>query len=162
MNQHLEFSDLSLVLIRLLAIALEVTTQSTATTPGNLMPPAMGYRSWPTRQIVGLGRDHREMLKLYMCSKGTRTSDDETFAVGTRFVVETFRTKDVFSLSGRGNRRVQGELVRVFVMQKYASLEQAYPNCHTVAGWVSRTYARDETMGSGCERNCQGHFVAWL
>lgn len=138
-NQHQEYPDLALVVARLMAIALRVTTRSVAAPESTRLPPAFGYRSWPTCQIAGHRQGHEEILKFYVCSKGAATLDDDPFSLGTRFVMETYRVEEERSHQGSVTQPARHELVQVFSMQKYASLEMSgLPSC-AVDGWLFST-----------------------
>ncbi|NOT95843.1 MAG: hypothetical protein HOP00_05995, partial [Nitrospira sp.] len=93
MNHDQEYPDLALVVARLMAIALKVTTRSLAAPNSMRLLPAFGYRSWPTCQIAGQRQGHEEILKFYVCPKGAATLDDEPFSMGTRFAMETHRVE---------------------------------------------------------------------
>ena len=155
MDQHQEYPDLALVVARLMAIALRVTTRSVAA-PESVQPPlVLGYRSWPTYQIAGHRQGHEEILKFYVCSRGAATPDDEPFSMGTRFVMETYRTEERLSKIGRAKRRDKSELVQVFVMQKYASLETSGLPSRGVDGWIFATLGQAGPMAPGRGRACR-------
>lgn len=149
MNQHQEYPDLALVVARLVAIALRVTTRSVAAPIRTRPPYALGYRSWPTCQIVGLRQGQAEILKFYVCARGVATLEDEPFPMGTRFVMETYRIEEGLSHKVSAKQRDPNELVQVFIMQKYASLETSgLPSC-VVDGWLCATLVQAGLMAPG-------------
>jgi hypothetical protein len=123
MNQPQEYPDLTHLVTRLMIIALMVATRPVATPVTRRPPLALGYRSWLAYQVVARRQGRHETLIFYVCPKGVATPDDEPFAVGTRFIMETYRAAKGLCNRWRAKRQAQSELVQVFVMQKYASLE---------------------------------------
>ncbi|MDO8358095.1 MAG: cytochrome P460 family protein [Nitrospirota bacterium] len=149
MNHDQEYPDLALVVARLMAIALKVTTRSLAAPNSMRLPPAFGYRSWPTCQIVGQRQGHEEILKFYVCPKGAATLDDEPFSLGTRFVMETHRVEEERSCQGRVTQPARHELVQIFKMQKFAGLETSgMPPC-AVDGWLFSTFVQAGLPATG-------------
>jgi len=149
LDQHQEYPDLALVVARLMAIAVRVTTRSVAAPKTTRLPLAPDYRSWPTYQVAGHRQGHEEILKFYVCSRGAATLDDEPFSMGTRFMMETYRTEERLSKRGRAKRRDKSELVQVFVMQKYASLETSALPSRGVDGWLFATLGQAGLMVPG-------------
>ena len=139
MNHDQEYPELVLVVARLMAIALGVTTRSVAAPEDRRLSTAFGYRSWPTCQIAGHRQGHEEILKFYVCPKGAATLDDEPFSLGTRFVMETYRVEEERSHKGNARQPARHELVQVFSMQKYASLELSGLRSCAVDGWLFST-----------------------
>jgi hypothetical protein len=125
MTHDQEYPELLLVVARLMAIALGVATRSVAAPEDRQLSMVFGYRPWPTCQIAGHRQGHEEILKFFVCPKGAATLDDEPFSLGTRFVMETYRVEEERSCQGRVTQPARHELVQVFSMQKYASLELA-------------------------------------
>lgn len=140
-NHDQQCPDLVPVVARLVPIALRVATRSVAALKGTRLPLAFGYRSWPTYHVVGHRKGHEEILKFYACPKGAATQDDESFSLGTRFVMETYRIEEERSPRGSAKLPVRHELVQVFVMQKYASLETSGLPSRAVDGWLFATFA---------------------
>ena len=139
MTHDQEYPELLLVVARLMAIALGVATRSVAAPEDRQLSMVFGYRPWPTCQIAGHRQGHEEILKFFVCPKGAATLDDEPFSLGTRFVMETYRVEEERSCQGRVTQPARHELVQVFSMQKYASLELAgLPSC-AVDVWLFST-----------------------
>ena len=152
MKHDQEYPELLLVVARLMAIALGVTTRSVAAPEDRRLPLAFGYRSWPTCQIAGQRQGHEEILKFYVCPKGATTLDDEPFSMGTRFVMETYRVEEDRFHEGSAMQPARHELVQVFSMQKYASLElSGLPSC-AVDGWLFSTLVQAGLPSPGRER----------
>jgi hypothetical protein len=148
-NQQQEYPALALVVVRLMAIALRVATRSVAAPVSTQPPLSFGYRSWPTYQIAGLRQGHQETLKFYVCAKGAATPDNEPFSMGTRFVMETYRIEEGLPRKESAQQPVRHELVQVFIMQKYASLETSgLPSC-IVDGWLCATLVQAGLMAPG-------------
>lgn len=141
MNHDQEYPDLALVVARLMAIALRVTTRSVAVSESTQAPLVFGYRAWPTYHVAGHRQGHEEILKFYVCSKGAATLDDEPFSMGTRFVMETYRIEEERFPKGSAKPPVRHELVQVFIMQKYASLETSGLPSRPVDGWLCASFA---------------------
>jgi len=139
MNHDQEYPELASLVARLMAIALGVTTRSVAAPEHTWLPMTFGYRSWPTCQITGHRQGHEEILKFYVCPKGAATLDDEPFSLGTRFVMETYRVEEDRSHEGSVTQPARHELVQVFSMQKYASLEMSGLPSRAVDGWLFST-----------------------
>ncbi|MDP2384017.1 MAG: cytochrome P460 family protein [Nitrospirota bacterium] len=142
MNHDQEYPELIPVVVRLMAIALGVTTRSVAAPEQTQQPMAFGYRSWPTCQIAGHQQGHEEILKFYVCPKGAATLDDEPFSLGTRFVMETYRVEEDRFGQGSAKKPARHELVQVFSMQKYASLERSGLRSCAVDGWLFSTFVQ--------------------
>ncbi len=149
MQQPQVYSDLALVVARLLTIALRVTTRSVAAPESMRLSLDYGYRSWPTYQIEGSRQGHKEILKFYICARGASTRDDSTFLLGTRFVMETYRAEASWSSQGSVMPPAGYELVRVFRMQKYASLERSSGPSRTIDGWVFSTLIQTSLPARG-------------
>ncbi len=151
MHQQQAYSGLALVVARLLTIAWQVTTRSVAASGSRQLLLDFGYRSWPTYQIEGHRQGHKEILKFYICTRGAATQDDNAFLLGTRFVMETYRAETACTSQGRVMPPAQYELVRVFRMQKYASLERSRGPSRTIDGWVFSTFIQTglPALGTG-------------
>ncbi len=142
MHQQQAHSDLALVVARLLTIAWRVTTRSVAASGRTHLLLDFGYRSWPTYQIEGHRQGLKEILKFYICARGTAPQEDNAFLLGTRFVMETYRAETACTSYGRIMPPAQYELVRVFRMQKYANLERSRGASHTIDRWIFSTFVQ--------------------
>ncbi len=115
--------NLHIVVIRLLAIAIWQTRRRTPALSSYDLPLPGEYRRWEVVETGGMQQHGGERLKCYVCAKGAATPDDESFPVGTRFVVETYRTMKSFSCRVSVPGEVEQEPVRVFIMKKYAAFQ---------------------------------------
>lgn len=122
--------SLSVVVIRLLAIALTVSRRPTRRTawPGMAVPKA--YRVWPLIESDVTLSGAQRYLRFFASRKAITVTDDDTFPVGTALVVETFSRAP---LQG-------GELRSVFVMEKVSSLDLGSQGQRSQEGWAYATY----------------------
>jgi Cytochrome P460 len=122
--------SLSVVVIRLLAIALTVSRWPTrrAARPGMAVPK--GYRAWPLIESDVALSGAQRYLRFAVCPKAITVTDDDTFPVGAALVVETFSRAP---LQG-------GELRSVFVMEKVSSMDQRSQGQSSQEGWAYATY----------------------
>lgn len=121
---------LSVVVIRLLAIALTVSRWPTRRAAWLGMAVPKGYRVWPHIESDVTVSGGERCLRFAVCPKATTVTDDETFPVGTALVVETFSSP---LLQG-------GELRSVFVMEKVSSMELRNRGAGSHEGWAYATY----------------------
>ncbi len=81
-------AGLSVAVVRLLALALDISGGWSPAPPaaGLLIPP--GYRDWPNLTSVVKSQSGTQQLRFYVCPKALLTTDSESFPLGTVFVVE--------------------------------------------------------------------------
>ncbi|HMZ98285.1 MAG: hypothetical protein K1X60_08230 [Nitrospira sp.] len=82
-------TGLNVAVVRLLALALDISGGwSPAPPAAGLMIP-FGYRDWPHLTSLVQSSGGAQELRFYVCPKGLLTADDRSFPVGTVFVVES-------------------------------------------------------------------------
>lgn len=123
-------NSLSVVVIRLLAIALTVSRWPERRAPRLGMAVPKGYRAWPLIESEVTLSGAQRYLRCAVCPKAVTVTDDGTFPVGTALVVETFSRAP---LQG-------GELCSVFVMEKVSSVDQHSQGHCSQEGWAYATY----------------------
>lgn len=135
--------ELSVVVVRLLAVALMVTSRRTHRShlPGLAVPKA--YRAWPLISSEVESSGGRQQLRFYVGSKGAYTADDEGFPVGTALVVETYDlSRSTGLLTGMPEKN--GHSLRsVFAMEKYASMSSSGVAAGQREAWAYATYGPD-------------------
>lgn len=127
---------LNVAVVRLLALALDISEGWSPAPPtaGLLIP--FGYRDWPNLMSVVKSHGGPQQLRFYVCPKALLTQDDGSFPVGTVFVVE----------SEAGLVRDGAPTVRpsVFVMEKCAGMTVDGGGSRQSESWV---YASWGTAG---------------
>lgn len=127
---------LNVAVVRLLALALDISEGWSPAPPaaGLLMP--LGYRDWPHLTSNVKSRAGSQQLRFYVCLKALLTTDYESFPVGTVFVVESepcpVRTA------------AQGARPSVFVMEKCAGLTMDGMGTRQSESWI---YASWDSAG---------------
>ncbi|MBS0169132.1 MAG: hypothetical protein JSR62_02150 [Nitrospira sp.] len=109
-----EETGLSVAVVRLLAVALEMSEGWSPAPPaaGLLIP--FGYHDWPSVTSLVESRGGAQQLRCYVCPKALLTTDSESFPVGTVFVVESQPSPP--RVGARGLRP------SLFVMEKCAGM----------------------------------------
>lgn len=121
---------LSVVVIRLLVIALTVSRWPARRAASFGMAAPKGYQAWPRIESDVTVSGAQRYLRFFVCPKATTVTDDETFPVGTALVVETF-----FCAPPQG-----GALRSLFVMEKVSSLDARGGGSGSQEGWAYATY----------------------
>ena len=107
-------TGLNVAVVRLLALALDISGGwSPAPPAAGLMIP-FGYRDWPHLTSLVQSSGGAQELRFYVCPNALLTADDRSFPVGTVFVVE--------SQPGLGGTGAPGARPAVFVMEKCAGM----------------------------------------
>ncbi len=121
-------TGLHVAVVRLLALALNISGGWSPAPPaaGLLIP--FGYRDWPHLTSVVKSYGGAQQLRFYVCPKGLLTADDRSFPVGTVFVVESEL------LAARS--RAQGSRPAVFVMEKCAGMTLDGDGVNQSESWV--------------------------
>lgn len=134
---------LSIVVARLLAVALQLTEcgQPQEQTPRWPLPAR--YRVWPMLESDLASQGCRRRLRCYVCPKAATVPDDEPFPVGTVLVVETYSMdSDEEGLCSR------------FVMGKYAGVTTGESDPVPYGAWASATYGPDGDPLPIDEKSC--------
>lgn len=115
----LSSSALIFAILRLLAIALDQTRHPNSMAKA-LLHGMPDYRNWPTIALPGKRRG--DIVRFFVCSKGVLASDEQSFPVGTQFVME---------------RIAGGRPAEVFIMKKYAALYRSGPKTQGREVWMT-------------------------
>ena len=130
-------AGLSVAVVRLLALALDISEGWSPAPPaaGLLIP--FGYRDWPSLTSMVESREGTQQLRFYVCPKALLTTDSESFPVGTVFVVESqpYPSRAV----GEGSRP------SLFAMEKCAGMSMNNRGCGQRDSWI---YASWNAAGS--------------
>ncbi len=127
---------LNVAVVRLLALALDISEGWSPAPPTAGLSIPFGYRDWPSLTSVVESRTGPQQLRFYVCPKALLTQDDESFPVGTVFVVES----EVGPVRADG----QGFRLSVFVMEKCAGMTVDGGGSRQSESWV---YASWDTAG---------------
>jgi hypothetical protein len=122
---------LSVVIIRLLALALAVEGRRAASSANRRVSLPADYARWPAIECGRRRGDARESVTFYVNPKGAATLDDQAFPGGTVFVMETYAIRSAW----------RKDLVQIFVMEKEEGAAHA---CHADAeadAWQGATIA---------------------
>ena len=107
-------AGLSVAVVRLLAVALDISEGWSPAPPAATLLIPFGYRDWPSVTSTVESPGGRKRLRFYVCPKALLTPDYESFPVGTTFVVESEPYPE-----GPGSYRARPS---VFAMEKCAGL----------------------------------------
>jgi Cytochrome P460 len=134
---------LHIIVVRLLAIALMVTDRrQPQDQPGFLTVPE-GYRTWPVVESQLASRGRCQRLSFYVCPSAAILSDEQSFPVGTAFVVETYRTE-----------AADEPLVSRFVMGKYSGVTTGESDCVQYGAWAYANFGPAGEMLPMDETSC--------
>lgn len=130
-------AGLNVAVVRLLALALDISEGWSPAPPaaGLLIP--FGYRDWPSLTSMVESREGTQQLRFYVCPKALLTTDSESFPVGTVFVVES----QPFPSRAAG----QGPRPSLFAMEKCAGMSLNSRGCGQRESWI---YASWNAAGS--------------
>lgn len=130
-------AGLSVAVVRLLALALDISEGWSPAPPaaGLLIP--FGYRDWPSLTSMVESREGTQQLRFYVCPKALLTTDSESFPVGTVFVVESepYPTRAM----------APGSRPSLFAMEKCAGLSTHSRGGRQAESWI---YASWDSTGS--------------
>jgi len=131
---------LNVTVVRLLAVALTISKGSASVPSGSAPPIPVGYRQWPcVTTVVKSGRKVFR-LRFYVGGKGLFTRDQDSFPVGTVFIVESSPWGSDDSAERRGGS--------LFVMEKCVGVCSGEPGVGSGESWI---YARYDAHGRSTE-----------
>ena len=108
-RENVREQSLGIVIVRLLAVALMVTSRRTRMDHSQGLAVPKAYRAWPLISSEVESSGARQQLRFYVCPKGAITADDEGFPVGTAMVVETYDlSRSTGPLAGMPRQKGQG------------------------------------------------------
>lgn len=127
--------SLGVLVVRLLALALDISGGSSPSPPSAVLPIPAAYRDWPSLASSVESKLGRQSLRFYVCPRALLTTDEASFPVGTVFVVE----------SEPGARMVQqlSGPISLFVMEKYAGASADGPVASRRESWIYASYGYD-------------------
>ncbi|MCW5793169.1 MAG: cytochrome P460 family protein [Nitrospira sp.] len=105
---------LNVAVVRLLALALNISGGWSPAPPASGLLIPFGYRDWPTLTSVVKSPAGAQQLRFYVCPKALLTADDRSFPVGTVFIVES----EPYPSEAAGC----GSSLSIFVMEKCAGM----------------------------------------
>ncbi len=129
-------TGLNVAVVRLLALALNISGGWSPAPPASGLLIPSGYRDWPHLTSVVKSRAGAQQLRFYVCPKALLTADNRSFSVGTAFIVESEPYP-----AGTGVRR---SLPAVFVMEKCAGMTMDGDGVRQSESWI---YARWDSGG---------------
>lgn len=129
-------TGLSVVVARLLTVALDISEGWAPAPPAATLLIPSGYRDWPNLTSTVESHPVSQRLRFYVCPKALLTPDDESFPVGTAFVVE-FRPCSLRTGS-------YGFRPSVFVMEKCIGLTMNGVGTRQYESWI---YASWDSAG---------------
>lgn len=124
---------LNVVMVRLLTVAVTVSTRRAARVGMAGMAVPSGYRVWPCVESNTEGMGTLSSLRLWVCPKAAAVSSGEPFPVGTTLVVERF----VYPSSR------DKILQSVFVLEKVVSIDGCEAGRPLREGWAFASYEAD-------------------
>ena len=127
--------SLNVIVVRLLALALDISGGWSPAPPAAALPVPAAYRDWPSLGASGGSQLGRQSLRFYVSPNALLTADNASFPVGTVFVVES-------EPGARMAKRLSGPL-SLFVMEKYAGVSVDGSVAGQRESWVYASYGSD-------------------
>ncbi len=139
--------DLAMSLVRLLSIAVEVSTSCRVEAgAGPDLPPAYGL--WPSHRSILFSSGREVDVTFYVSPKGIVRGLDDAFPVGTTLVVETAGSPD----DGAKERRRAGRVATRFMMTKCASITSKYGHDREI--WLHASYGGESKRPPAPHQRC--------
>ncbi|MBI4001854.1 MAG: hypothetical protein HY348_08730 [Nitrospira defluvii] len=138
--------SLSVLVVRLLALALDISGGWSPAPPAAALPIPAAYRDWPSLASSVESKLGRQRLRFYVCPNALLTTDDASFPVGTVFVVES-------EPGSRMAKKLSGPL-SLFVMEKYAGVSVDGPVASRRESWIYASYGSDGRLVTADSTRC--------
>lgn len=139
-------STLGVLVVRLLALALDISGGWSPSPPAAALPIPAAYRDWPSLASWVESKQGRQSLRFYVSPHALLTTDDASFPVGTVFVVESEPgTRMAEQLSGPSS---------LFVMEKYAGVSVDGPVDSRHESWMYASYGSDGRLAMADSARC--------
>lgn len=119
---------LNVAVVRLLALALNISGGWSPAPPASGLLIPFGYRDWPNLTSVVKSQPGAQQLRFYVCPKALLTADDRSFPVGTVFIVES----EPYPSGPVGSGSPPG----VFVMEKCAGMTMDGDGIRQSESWI--------------------------
>ncbi|ODT45567.1 MAG: hypothetical protein ABS70_02905 [Nitrospira sp. SCN 59-13] len=147
-------SGLHVAVVRLLALALDISGGWSPAPPttGLLIP--CGYRDWPQLTSIVQSYSGPQELRFYVCPRALLTADDRSFPVGTVFVVESEPCS-----TGIG---AKGSTPSVFVMEKCAGMTRNDDGTTQSELWIYASWGSGGHLTTADPRRCGICRLPWL
>ena len=129
---------------------------------GELALPA-GYKAWP-RFLSTIDRpDVKQVREIYLNPVAASIRPGESFAPGSRFVMEIYAaaTQPDGSLRMEGGRLVKGGLLHVYVMGKQEGWGGDVVEALRTGNWIYAAYKPDGTANTPIVNTCRGCHVPY-
>lgn len=127
--------SLGVLVVRLLALALDISCGWSPAPPAAAFPIPAAYRDWPSLASSVESKLGRQSLRCYVSPNALLTTGDVSFPVGTVFVVES-------EPGSRMAEQLSGPL-SLFVMEKYAGVGADGPEAGRRESWIHASYGSD-------------------
>lgn len=147
-------TGLNVAVVRLLALALDISGGWSPAPPAAWLSISFGYRDWPNLTSVVKSQSGTQQLRFYVCPKALLTADDTSFPVGTVFIVESEPCP-----AGIG---AQGSLLAVFVMEKCAGMTMNGDGARQSESWIYASWDSGGHSATADPERCGICCLPWL
>lgn len=147
-------TGLNVAVVRLLALALDISGGWSPAPPAAGLVASLGYRDWPNLASVVKSHHGPQELRFYVCPKALLTADDTSFPVGTVFIVESEPCSDAI-----GSQRVPPA---VFVMEKCAGLTMNGGETRQSESWIYASWDSGGQAATADPERCGICRLPWL
>lgn len=145
---------LNVAVVRLLAVALDISAGLAPAPPAATVLVPFGYRDWPSLTSTAESPGGRKRFRFYVCPKALLTPDHESFPVGTTFVVESEPYPE-----GPGAYRARPS---VFAMEKCAGLTMDGAGRRQFESWMYASWDSLAHEPTADLRRCGVCRLPWL
>jgi len=152
-NPHDE-TGLNVAVVRLLALALDISGGWSPAPPAEGLMIPFGYRDWPHLTSVVKAQSGPLQLRFYVCPKALLTPDDSSFPVGTVFIVESEPCE-----TGSGAQRSHPA---VFVMEKCAGMTLDGDAAKQSESWIYASWDSGGQAATADPGRCGICRLPWL
>ncbi len=147
-------AGLSVAVVRLLAVALDISEGWSPAPPAATLLIPFGYRGWPSVTSTVESSGGRKRLRFYVCPKALLTQDNESFPVGATFVVESEPYPE-----GPGTFRARPS---VFAMEKCVGLRMDGAGTRQYESWMYANWDSPAHQGATDRGRCGVCRLPWL
>lgn len=147
-------TGLNVAVVRLLALALDISGGWSPAPPAAGLLVPFGYRDWPSLTSLVKARTGSQQLRFYVSPKALLTPDYESFPVGTVFVVE--------SEPCPVRPGAQGAQPSVFVMEKCAGMTMNDGGSKQCESWIYASWDPAGLQATADPERCGICRLPWL
>jgi len=147
-------TGLNVAVVRLLALALDISGGWSPAPPAAGVVVPLGYRDWPNLASVVKSHHGPRELRFYVCPEALLTADNASFPVGTVFIVE--------SEPCRAAAGSPASLPAVFVMEKCAGLTMNGDGTRQAESWIYASWDSGGHAATADPGRCGICRLPWL